>query len=71
MLSLLQASKKLKRTRERIRQLCVLGRIVGAHKIGSQWVTPDNPVIVPAKLRGRPKKAVLGVSGGQVAKWVR
>lgn len=57
MISLLQAAQKLGRSRERIRQLCVLGRIEGAHKIGSAWVTPDEPRIVPALRRGRERKA--------------
>lgn len=43
----------------RIRQLCIDGRILGAGKIGSQWVIPEN-ADYPSHKYGRPKTLQKG-----------
>jgi hypothetical protein len=54
-----QAEKKLSIKPRRIRALCEQGRIVGAEKVGRDWVLPDSPVISPAS-NPRPGKAPIG-----------
>lgn len=45
----------------RIRQFIAEGRIVGARKLGRDWLIPERAVIrPPANPRGRPRKATEG-----------
>ena len=38
----------------RVRQLCAVGRVVGARKVGKVWVVPGDAYIIPANRRRAP-----------------
>lgn len=61
MKSLSEFAKENGLSRERVRQLCVANRIVGAMKIGAQWVVSDDAVLAPRK-PGRPKALAEGLA---------
>lgn len=44
-----QAAEILGVTPRRVRTLCRAGRIVGARKIGRDWIIPNPPSVVPAR----------------------
>ena len=35
----------------RVRQLCAVGRVSGARKVGKVWVVPADAYIIPARFR--------------------
>ena len=39
----------------RVRQLCAVGRVAGARKVGKVWVVPADTYIIPARLKPPPK----------------
>lgn len=54
LLSMMEAAGRAGVSRQRIHQLCAQGRIVGARKIGHQWVIPVGAEIKQVKM-GRPR----------------
>ena len=37
----------------RVRQLCAVGRVAGARKVGKVWVVPADAYVIPARLRAK------------------
>lgn len=35
----------------RVRQLCAVGRVAGARKVGKVWAVPSDAYIIPARFR--------------------
>lgn len=58
MITVAQAAKKMKITPRRVRVLCAQGRIIGAEKIGRDWLLPDKPTVRAADRR-RPGKVKM------------
>jgi len=57
MLTVAQASNRLKLSEDRVRKLLQTGRIRGAQKFGTVWIIPDDVVIEPPlKVKHRLKK---------------
>ena len=42
----------------RVRQLCAVGRVVGARKVGKVWVVQSDSYIVPVQRRRKPPELV-------------
>ena len=42
----------------RVRQLCAVGRVSGARKVGKVWVVPADAYIIPAHRRRAPPELV-------------
>ena len=60
LLSVPEAAARLNLKPAWVRRLCLQGRLAGAHKIGRDWLIPEQSVIefakVPRKV-GRPKES--------------
>lgn len=56
-LTTIEAGQRLGITPARIRQLCQAGRIVGAQKVGRDWVIPDPPQVEPGSHGSTPRPA--------------
>ena len=59
-LSLTQAAKAAKLSRQRLLVLCATGRIAGAHKIGHSWAIP-NPFHISRDPRIKPRKTKTAI----------